>query len=67
VAISVNAARARHASQDSIDPPRRFARLDAAHQTPQRGLRTMENALGIIVFLLLIAGVVFAWRMNDNM
>jgi hypothetical protein len=30
------------------------------------GNRTMESTLGIVVLLLLIAAVAFAWRMNDN-
>jgi hypothetical protein len=30
------------------------------------GNGTMESTLGIVVLLLLIAAVAFAWRMNDN-
>jgi hypothetical protein len=31
-----------------------------------QGERTMSGFLGIIIFLILIAAVLFAWRMNEN-
>jgi hypothetical protein len=31
-----------------------------------QGERTMSGFLGIVIFLILIAAVLFAWRMNEN-